>query len=271
MALYLHQISLYLPQITQYLPQITWYFPKIPLFAWTTTVFACITTVFAYYTTEFVPNTNAFAQNSTVFALNTTEFSINTIVFHQILLYLPPNITEFSQIATVWPKCHYFCSQLPLYLPQIPLYLSQIPLHFFKILLFVKKYCCICDNRHLYFKVFFWQCESRAQRLFWLFPNVNLETTKYNSPRKLGSVYLVVSSLTLGWNCTQWTLHSSFPQPRLWRTWLQSAPCAVSTQVLLSQISSRPHLAALDLADLKMDLVGLEPEWVKSPSLHSAT
>ena len=31
-----------------------------------------------------------------------------------------------------------------------------------------------------------------------LFPNVNSETAKYTSPRKLGSVYLAVSSLTLG-------------------------------------------------------------------------
>ena len=30
-------------------------------------------------------------------------------------------------------------------------------------------------------------------------------------------------------------------------------------------------LAALDSADLKMDLAGLEPELVKSPSLHSVT
>ena len=49
-----------------------------------------------------------------------------------------------------------------------------------------------------------------------------------------------------------------------------SAPCAVSTQVRLSPISSRPRLAALDSANLKMDLGRPEPESVKLPSFHSA-
>ena len=48
------------------------------------------------------------------------------------------------------------------------------------------------------------------------------------------------------------TSAKEFSKHRLWRTWLQSAPRAVSTQVRLSPISSRRRLAALDSIDLKM-------------------
>ena len=40
--------------------------------------------------------------------------------------------------------------------------------------------------------------KKKGGHLHRLFPNVNSETAKYTSPRKLGSVYLAVSSLTLG-------------------------------------------------------------------------
>ena len=58
-----------------------------------------------------------------------------------------------------------------------------------------------------FFKIFVWQWESRAQRtnVKSHCPNVNSKTAKCTLPRKLGSVYLAVSSLTLGWNCTRCT------------------------------------------------------------------
>ena len=48
-----------------------------------------------------------------------------------------------------------------------------------------------------------------------------------------------------------------------------AVPYAVSTQFGLSPFSSRPFIAVIYSADLKMDLGGLQRESVKSPSLHS--
>ena len=65
----------------------------------------------------------------------------------------------------------------------------------------------------------------------------------------------------------------SLASAALWlrRTWLQSGPCAASTQVNLSQFSGQPCPAALNSAELKIYLGELEPESVKSPSLCKAT
>ena len=195
------------------------------------------------------------------------------------------------------PKYHCFCSRLPLYLlqiplyllliplylPQIPLYLPQIPLHFFLKNTIGQKNTAICDNVPLYFKIFVWQCESRAQRTK-VKSNCGGRASSPSLPQcQLGDcqVHLasqarlgVLGNLLVDIGLKLHSVHfvvkfsSALDAPPLRRTGLQSAPLAVSTQVRLSPISSRPRLAALDSADLKMDLAGLEPESVKS---HSAT
>ena len=116
--------------------------PKIPLFSQIFTVYAL---------------------HSIVFALNTNEFHINATVFHQILLYLPPNTNEFSQIMTV-PKILLFLLPITTVFAPNTTVLATNTTTFFQNTNICLKYCCICDNRPLYFKIFVWQCESRAQR-----------------------------------------------------------------------------------------------------------
>ena len=137
------------------------------------------------------------------------------------------------------------------------------------------KYCCICDYRPHYFKTFVWRCESRAQR-----NNVKSHCGGRASSPTLSQCQLgdcQVHLASQAWLCVLGSLlvdirlklhlvhlavkfSSALAAPLLWRTWLQSTPRAVST-----------GLAALDSANLKMDLAGLEPESVKSPPIHSAS
>ena len=142
--------------------------------------------------------------------------------------------------------------------------------------LFISKY--LLGNMKLELSVLMLCRTVEGGYLHWLFPNVNSETAKYTSPRMLGSVYLAVSSLTFGWNCTQCTLQSSSPQP-----WL-CLGCALALENLtakctLFSFNSSPSKSIFKSASsrcaqlgwLGKDLAGLEPESVKSPSLHSAT
>ena len=62
--------------------------------------------------------------------------------------------------------------------------------------LFMLKY--LLGNVNLELSVLVLSHTVEGGRLHRLFPNVNLETAMYTSPRKLGSVYLAVSLLTLG-------------------------------------------------------------------------
>ena len=181
---------------------------------------------------------------------------------------------------------------LPQYLPQIQLYLHHITMHFPSLVhcIFPKfrcqKYCFFCHNRPLYFKIFFWQRETRAQRTnvkshcggrasSQILPQCQLGNCQVHlaSHARLG----VLGSLLVDIGLKLYSVHfavklsSASAAPLLRRTWLQSAPRAVSTQVRQSPFSSRPCLAALDSADLKRDLGRLKPESVKSPSLHSTT
>ena len=72
----------------------------------------------------------------------------------------------------------------------------------------------ICnDNLKLGISVLTLSRIPEGGHLHQLFPNVNLDTAKYTSPCMLGSVYLTVSSLTLGGNCTRCTLQSSSLYP----------------------------------------------------------
>ena len=62
----------------------------------------------------------------------------------------------------------------------------------------------LCPNFH--------QGSTRKQHRghsHWLFSNDNSEIAKYISPCMLGLVYLLVSLLTLGWNCMRCTTHCS--------------------------------------------------------------
>ena len=72
----------------------------------------------------------------------------------------------------------------------------------------------ICyGNLELELGVLMLSCIVEGGHLHQLFHTVNLETYKYTLPC---SVYSVLSSLTLGWNCTRFTLQSSSP-----RHWLR--------------------------------------------------
>ena len=117
--------------------------------------------------------------------------------------------------------------------------------------------------------------KSNTEKGGWLTDSVPMSTRRQPSnPRlRLGLLGCHLVDIGMKLHSVHFAVKfsSASAAPRLRRTWLQSAPRAVSTQVRLSPISSRPRLAALDSADLKMDLAGLEPESVKSPSLHSVT
>ena len=67
---------------------------------------------------------------------------------------------------------------------------------FVTINLFISKY--LLGNVKLELSVLMLSRTVEGGHLHRLFPNVNSETAKYTSPRMLGSVYLAVSSLTLG-------------------------------------------------------------------------
>ena len=154
------------------------------------------------------------------------------------------------------PKYHCICSQILLVMfPNTTIFASDTTA-------FVQNnnigQTLMCDNRILYFKIFVGQCETRAQRT-----NVKSHCGgRASSPTlpqcQLGGcqVHLFVvkfSSASALKNLTAKFTLCSF----------NSSP---PKSIVKWTLSRSAHSA-----DLKMDLVGIEPESVKSPSLQSAT
>ena len=151
-------------------------------------------------------------------------------MFHQTLLYSPTNTTKFSKITTVCdqnitvfspnyhcicpkyhcicPKYHCLCHKYHCICSKDHCICSKYHCICSKYH-YLPKYCCIGDNRPLYFKIFVGNVNLELSvvmsshtvergHLHRLFPSVNSDTAKCTSPRKLGSVYLPVSLLTIG-------------------------------------------------------------------------
>ena len=179
----------------------------------------------------------------------------------KISTYLLLNTTVFTpKYHWIWLKYTCICSKYP-YLPNIRL--------------------CLWP---LYFKIFVGQHETRTQ-------HNNIKSHfggRASSPTlsqcQLGDcqVHLashaqlsVLGSLFVDIGLKLYSVHlavkfsSASGGPWFWKTWLQVHLVFVQFQV--KSVLKSALLAALNSADLKMDLAGLEPELVKLASLHSAT
>ena len=123
---------------------------------------------------------------------------------------------------------------------------------FFQNTTICQKYCCDCDNRPLYFRIFVWQCESRAQRTNVksqcggrasspTLPQCQLGDCQVHlaSQARLGVLGSLIVNIGLKLHSVHFAVKfsSASAAPRLRRTRLQSAPHAVSTQVRLSPTS----------------------------------